>query len=154
MTTTPQESRYRTALRAWEAARHRPADRQERSLLYLVTADAGLWAWTRPRLDAAEERVSLQGDKGLNATQHLLLSVARNLYGEGSPVDLAAMADALDERQFTLVLAALRAYREDTEPTHMAQADGGDTSMAAAEEQDPQGTRVAQEGESTVSQGS
>src|SRR5690348_4240328 len=108
MGSTPQESRYRTALRAWEAARHRPATRQEAALLALVTADAGLWAWTQPRLDAGEEHIDLRGEAGLNAPQRLLLSVARNLYGEGSLVDLAALADRLDERQFAAVLAALR----------------------------------------------
>lgn len=116
MTTTPQESRYRMALRAWEAARHRPATRQEWTLLYLVTADAGLWSWTQPRLDAAEERVDLHGEEGLNAPQRALLSVARNFYGEGSMVDLAALAETLDERQFALVLMALRAYRADVAP--------------------------------------
>jgi len=123
MTTTPQEHRYRTAWRAWEAALHRPLTPQERSLLVLVTADAGLWAWVQPRLDAAEERVDLHGEAGLNAPQRLLLSVARTLYGEERLVDLAAVAATLDEPQFALVLGALRTYRGGTEPPHAAPAD-------------------------------
>ncbi len=132
MTTTPQENRYRTALLAWEAALHRPITRQERSLLLLVTADAGLWAWAQPRLDAAGERVDLHGEAGLNAPQRLLLSVARNLYGEERLVDLAEVAATLDEQQFALVLVALRTYRVGTEPTHGAPtAVGGDATAAA-----------------------
>lgn len=126
---TPQESRYHTARRAWEAAWHRPLDRHERSLLYLITADAGLWAWARPRLDAAEERVDLHGGAELNPAQRLLLDVARTLYGEDSLVNLAVLADDLDERQFATVLAALRAYREHTDPAEAAQAAAG---LAAA----------------------
>jgi len=131
MTTTPQEHRYRTAWRAWEAALHRPLTPQEHSLLVLVTADAGLWAWAQPRLDAAEERVDLHGEAGLNAPQRLLLSVARNLYGEERLVDLAAVTATLNEPQFALVLDALRTYRGDTEPAYAALADTGGDAPAA-----------------------
>jgi len=132
MTTTPQEHRYRTAWRAWEAALHRPLTPQERGLLVLVTADAGLWAWAQPRLDVAEERVDLHGEAGLNTPQLLLLSVARNLYGEERLVDLAAVATTLDEQQFALMLDALRTYRGGTEPPHAAPADAGGDAPAAA----------------------
>src|SRR5579875_2944374 len=114
---TPQESRYAAALRTWEATQGRQADRHERAMLRLVTADAGLWSWIKPRMDAAKGRVDLDdgADAQLNRGQRLLLAAARGLYGQNSPVNLAALADDLDDQRFTTVLTTLRAYRQDAQ---------------------------------------
>ncbi len=106
---------YAAACAAYEVASGGPPDRRWRALLRLTTADPVLWAWVQPRLSYATGVARLDGrdarGAALGPPQRLLLGVARSLYQGQGAVDLAAVADELDETQFGAVLAALDAYR-------------------------------------------
>jgi len=106
---------YEAACAAYAVAAGGPPDRRWRALLRLTTADPVLWAWVQPRLSYATGVARLDGrdarGAALGPAQRLLLGVARNLSQGQGAVDLAAVADELDETQFGAVLAALDAYR-------------------------------------------
>lgn len=112
--TDQHKLRYKRVLREYEKVRCIEPDRYWQAMLLLVTATVALWEKVQPYLemkngDAWLDRV--QEIEYLSSSEALLLSLARNLYNQGTLVDIADLADTLDEDNWPLVLESLKLYR-------------------------------------------
>ncbi len=111
--TDKHATRYELALIEYRQARGIEPDRHWRALLYLTTALPELWERVRRRLDMrhGEADLAAVNAQGLSSGEQALLELARALYAGGGAVDVAHMADVLDDRLWEAVLTTLREYR-------------------------------------------
>lgn len=108
------KQRYRHALQQYRFARGIDADKYWQCMLLICTVSESLWEKVAPQLDmkcgdAWLDRVEKQ--EYLSGSEARLLTLARNLYNQAVPVDVAGLADTLDEDNWPLVLEALAIYR-------------------------------------------
>lgn len=106
--------RYKRALREYEKIRGIEPDKYWRCLLLLCTVTDSLWEKVSPHLEMRQGNAWLdqvQAQEYLSGGEAGLLSLARNLYNQAVPVDIASLADTLDEDNWLLVLEALAVYR-------------------------------------------
>ena len=109
---TPHLLTFREAQDAYRAARLFDPDRRWSALLYLATLTPLVWAAVRPHLDFEADFADLESVAGLARGEQLVLEVAANLFSGEGAVDLAQLADGLDDEVWDIVLAALNNYRE------------------------------------------
>lgn len=106
--------RYKRALREYEASRGVEPDKYWLCLLLLCTVTDSLWEKVAPHLDMKRGDAWLDPvakQEYLSGGEAGLLSLARNLYNQAVPVDIADLANMLDDEHWALVLEALRVYR-------------------------------------------
>lgn len=112
--TNDHKQRYQHALQQYRFARRIEADKYWRCMLLLTTVTAGLWEKVEPHLDMKRGDAWLdrvQQQEYLSGSEAGLLALARNLYNQAETVDIAELANTLDEDNWQLVLEALRIYR-------------------------------------------
>jgi len=109
---TPHVLAFDAALREYEAARLFTPDRRWRALLYLCTVTPLVWDAVRPHLDFEADHADLEAVTGLTRGEALLLRAAGNLFREEGSVDLAELADGLDDEVWDVLVAALHEYRQ------------------------------------------
>ena len=83
-------------------------------MLLFATASDSLWEIARPYIDVAAGSAyldQLRQEAYLSGGEMLLLDLARNLFNRGAEVDIAGLADTLDDRLWPVVLEALAVYR-------------------------------------------
>jgi hypothetical protein len=83
-------------------------------MLLIVTAAPTLWEKVQPYIDFAAGSAyldQLRQEAYLSGGEMLLLDLARNLFNRGAEVDIAGLADTLDDRLWPVVLEALAVYR-------------------------------------------
>src|SRR5690606_1731808 len=106
--------RYRGALREDSEARGMAPARYWRAMRLGVTAADSLWEKSRPYIDFAAGSAyldQLRQEAYVSGGEMLLLDLARNLFNRGAEVDIAGLADTLDDRLWPVVLEALAVYR-------------------------------------------
>lgn len=104
----------RTALEFYRMQRGVEPDRNWQAMLILVTANKSLWEKVEPHLDYRHGNAWLnkvQEQEYLSGGEVALLSLSRNLYNGDTLVDLAGLADTLDDDLWPTVLKALAVYR-------------------------------------------
>jgi len=104
----------RTALEFYRMQRGVEPDRNWKAMLILVTASKSLWEKVEPHLDYRHGNAWLnkvQKQEYLSGGEAALLSLSRNLYNGDTLVDLAGLADTLDDDLWPAVLEALAVYR-------------------------------------------
>jgi len=103
--------RYKRSLREYEKTRNIPADRYWRCMLLLCTASPSLWDKVEAHLDMKRGEAWLGRVQGLSGGEGRLLSLAWHLYNQGTAVNIADLADSLDDTLWAVVLEALTVYR-------------------------------------------
>lgn len=108
---TPHLLAFGEAQDAYRAARLFDPDRRWKTLLYLTTLTPLLWEAVRPHLDFEADFADLDAVRGLTRSEALVLRVAANLYAGEGAVNLAQLADELEDEVWDIVQAALALYR-------------------------------------------
>lgn len=106
--------RYSHTLKQYQLVRGRDADRYWQSMLLLCTTTFSLWQKVEPVLDIQRGHArfeQLREKECLSSSEVALLSLARNLYNQSVPVNMAALMDILDDDNWPVVLEALAIYR-------------------------------------------
>lgn len=108
--------RYKAALREYAKSRGMEADQHWQAMLIIVTAADSLWKKAQRYLDFKNGSAYLDDmveNEYLSGGEIGLLSLARNLFNGGAEVDIAGLADTLDDTVWPAVLEALAVYRGD-----------------------------------------
>lgn len=110
--------RYKAALREYRKARRdAEPDRYWKAMLCVVTAVDSLWTKARPYIEFEKGNAYLdhmRRDVDLTGGEALLADLASNLFNRHANVDLAGLADTLDETLWPVVPEALSIYRGET----------------------------------------
>lgn len=112
--TNDHKQRYKHVLQQYRFARRIEADKYWRCMVLLCTVTPSLWEKVEPHLDMKRGDAFLdqvQQQEYLSSSEAGLLSLARNLYNQAVTVDIAELANTLDEDNWQLVLEALKIYR-------------------------------------------
>jgi len=108
------KQRYQHALQEYRFARGMACDRQWEAMLLLLTALPAFWAKLRPYIDLKHGSAYLEQavkEVDLTGGERRILALAHNLFNSGAMVDMADIADTLDDDNWTAVLEALAVYR-------------------------------------------
>lgn len=103
---------FTEATEAYRAARLFDPDRRWNALLYLVTLTPYLWEAVQPHLDFEADFADLAAVTGITRGETLVLELAAHLYAGEGGVNVAELADGLDDEVWSVALAALNVYRD------------------------------------------